>query len=280
MMPPAALSSLHRLLANRNGNEARHRRFSAQEFFFGPKAAEVGLEHEHFINRGYVYSSTAISDDDARAEFLQKNPKASKDPRIVKFRSGRYQRGWVDNVVGIGNAVGFVEPLEATALMLVCAQSKTLVDFLLHSNLSPTPTLRKLYNDISAGLWDEVRDFLALHYKFNTLLDTPFWRRCREETDLSDLAPLLEFYKENGPTGFSRHLLRSTGSSFGIEGFLVMLVGNQVPYNNRHPASAMEREIWKAHRKRFLSEARNGLDVKQCLQFIRHPNWRWAGDNY
>ena len=43
------------------------------------------IEHEQHVNRGYVYSSQAISDDDARAEFLRKNPKAPADARVVKF---------------------------------------------------------------------------------------------------------------------------------------------------------------------------------------------------
>ena len=236
------------------------------------------IEHEHFINRGYVYASSAISDDEALEEFRRKNPKISRDARVVKFKSGRYQRAWAENVVGIGNAIGFVEPLEASAIMLVCAQSKTLVDFLLHSNLSPTPTMRQLYNDIMIGFWDEVRDFLAIHYKFNTLLDTPFWRRCQNETDVSAIQPLLDFYHENGPTGFSRHLLRATGSSYGIEGFLVMLVGNSVPYKNRHKATAAEREAFNAHRRQFHAAAQTGMDVKQCLACIRNPAWRWHAE--
>ncbi len=158
------------------------------------------IDHEHHINRGYVYSSAAISDEAAAAEFLRKNPKAPASPRVVKFRSGRLRRAWVDNVVAIGNAGGFVEPLEATALMVVCSTSKMLVGLLTEASLEPTPTIRKLYNDIVAGTWDDIRDFLALHYRLNTRLDTPFWRHCREDTDVSGLAPLLEFYEENGPT--------------------------------------------------------------------------------
>src|SRR4051812_10209852 len=159
------------------------------------------IEHEHFVNRGYVFSSAAVSDDDARAEFRRKNPKAPPDARVVKFRSGRYRRAWVDNVAAIGNSCGFVEPLEATALMVVCAQCQTLADFLIHTGLSPTPTMRQLYNDQVAGMWDEIRDFLAVHYKFNALpgrADTPFWRHCRADTDVSGVADLLAFYAENG----------------------------------------------------------------------------------
>jgi tryptophan halogenase len=198
--------------------------------------------------------------------------------RVVKFRSGRYQRGWVDNVVGIGNACGFVEPLEATSLMVVCAQSQTLVDFLLHTGLKPTPTIRDLYNHMGGGMWDEIRDFLALHYKLNTRLDTPFWRQCRNDTDVRDIEGLLEFYRQNGPTGFARHLLRGTGSNFGIEGFLVMLVGNKYPYAGRHEATPAEREIFDRRRAAFAAEAQKAMTVKESLDVVRHPGWRWHGE--
>jgi tryptophan halogenase len=236
------------------------------------------IEHEHHINRGYVYSSQAISDDDARSEFLRKNPKAPKDGRIVKFRSGRYRRNWVGNVVAIGNSAGFVEPLEATALMVVCAESRTLVDCLLHTALAPTPSMVRLYNRTTADTWDEVRNFLALHYKLNTRLDNPFWRHCREDTDVSGIGEMLEFYEENGPTGFNRHLLHGNGGNFGIEGWLVMLVGNRFPYRARHVASAQERGEWERRCAELAAQARTGMSVKEALGYVRHPGWQWAGD--
>jgi tryptophan halogenase len=238
------------------------------------------IEHEHFVNRGYVYSSPFISDEEAEAEFRRKNPKVSST-RIVKFRSGRYRNAWVENVVAVGNSNGFVEPLEATALMIVCSTSQTLVDLLLHSQLSPTPTMRKLYNSRVDAVWTEIRDFLALHYWANTALDTPFWRHCREETDLSSLQPILEFYRENGPTGFARHFLPSeTGSDFGIEGYLVHLVGNRVPYHSKYEPSPEEKKIWENHLFRFRAQASKGLTVKQSLAYIRHPGWQWHGDTH
>jgi tryptophan halogenase len=236
------------------------------------------IEHEHFVNRGYVFCSGAVSDDDARAEFLRKNPRAAKDGRVVKFRSGRYQRGWVDNVCAIGNACGFVEPLEATSLMVICSQCETLAQFLQYTMLSPTPTIRKLYNQLLGETWDEIRDFLALHYKLNTMLDTPFWRQCRDETDLSSIGGLLEFYEENGPMGFSRDLLNAKVHNFGIEGFLVMLVGNRAPYRGRHHATAAERDIWNRHRAAFAEQAAAGMDAREALAVIRRPEWRWFGE--
>ncbi|MBN8247642.1 MAG: FAD-dependent oxidoreductase, partial [Verrucomicrobia bacterium] len=98
------------------------------------------IEHETFINRGYVYSAAFVEDETARNEFLRKNPRVSTEPRVVRFRSGRLARNWVGNVVGVGNAVGFVEPLEATALQIICVEAATLADSLLDSQLEPTPT--------------------------------------------------------------------------------------------------------------------------------------------
>jgi tryptophan halogenase len=236
------------------------------------------IEHEHHVNRGYVYSSQAISDDEAAAEFLRKNPKAPKEPRVVKFRSGRHRRMWVDNVVAVGNSAGFVEPLEATALMIVCTQTQTLIDFLLHNTLEPTPTMRALYNELTGASWDDIRDFLALHYKLNTRLDTPFWQHCRNDTDVTGIEPLLEFYRENGPTGFCRYRLPATQSDFGVEGYLVMLVGNRYPYQRRHTPSADEAARWQAHRARWAAQADAGIGVKEALDYIRHPGWQWNAE--
>lgn len=234
------------------------------------------IEHEHLINRGYVYSSSMISDDQAREEFQSKNPRARVNDRIVKFRTGRYQRSWVGNVIAIGNSSGFVEPLESTSLMVVCWQCQTAVDLLKH--VGQTPTLRKFFNRIWADTWDEIRDFLALHFVANTRLDTPYWQACRADTNIDSLKPLLAFYQENGPTGFCRKFLKNTASQFGIEGFLAMLVGNCVPYHNRHHPSEVEKQQIDTGRNRFRHIAQGGLDVKESLSYIRDSRWRWPGE--
>ncbi|RYD40059.1 MAG: hypothetical protein EOP85_14890, partial [Verrucomicrobiaceae bacterium] len=236
------------------------------------------IDHEHHVNRGYVYSSQAISDEDAAEEFIRKNPKVPKSPRVVKFRSGCYKRLWVDNVVAIGNAGGFVEPLEATALMIVCSHCKTMVDFLLHSSLEPTPSIRNLYNDLVAATWSDIRDFLGLHYKSNSAMDTPFWKHCQNDTDLSGIGALLEFYEENGPTGFCRYRMPTSQSDFGIEGYFTILTGNKVPHRKPHYPTEKEVAQWKAHCKAFEQEARTGMGVKEALDYVRHPGWRWFGE--
>ncbi|WP_367874252.1 FAD-dependent oxidoreductase [Luteolibacter sp. Populi] len=236
------------------------------------------IEHEHHVNRGYVYSSSFISDEQAAEEFLRKNPKAPKSPRVVKFRSGCYRRQWVENVVAIGNAGGFVEPLEATALMIVCGNLQTLVEMLNRSRLQPTPSLRDLFNELTGRGWTDIRDFLALHYKLNQGPQTPFWDHCRAETKLGAADQLLDFYEENGPTGFCRYRLSGMQNDFGLEGHLVMLVGNQVPHRASYQPPAPDRQRHEARRQHFSALAAAGLDVKEALAYIRHPGWHWHGD--
>jgi tryptophan halogenase len=227
------------------------------------------IEHENWINRGYVYSSAFMDDDTARAEFLAKNPKVANEPRVVKYRSGRYRRNWIGNVVGLGNAVGFVEPLEATALQVVCVEASTLADTLLDSLQDPGPAIIRLYNQYNGEKWDEIRDFLAVHYAFNTRLDTPFWRACRADTDLAGAAPMVEFYRENGPSAVATDVLLKPTNSFGIDGYQAMLVGQRVPHAKPHVPSAADLGRWHAYQRKLEAQAKQGIGVAECLEFIR-----------
>jgi len=233
------------------------------------------IEHENWINRGYVYASRFISDDAARTELLGKNPKISNEPRVVKFRSGRYERMWVDNVVGIGNASGFVEPLEATALVTIIVQCRALADCLWENALEPTPSMIAIYNRFIGESWDEVRDFIALHYRFNHRLDTPFWRTCLAETELGNAQTLVDFYRENGPTSLHEPLLLRPSSTFGMEGYLALLIGQKVPHQKPHQPTARELEVWQKQSRELGAAAERGLTVREGLDLLRRPDVQW-----
>jgi tryptophan halogenase len=236
------------------------------------------IDHEKQINRGYVYSSQAISDDAAAEEFHRKNPKIQDAPKIVKFRSGCYNQQWVENVVALGNSSGFVEPLESTGIMMLCGHTEHLIDLLLESHLDPVDSMREIYNEITVQGWKDVKDFLSIHYKFNGLLDTPFWKTVRAEADVSSIDELLKFYYENGPTGFCRYRLPQTRTDFGLEGWLVMLVGNKVPYKKRFQVSEREQVIWQQKKREFVEVAKGGISSEEALAYVKHPGWRWHGD--
>ena len=234
------------------------------------------IEHEHRINRGYVYSSPFISDEEAEREFRSKNPKVEKT-RIVKFVSGTYQRGWVKNVVSVGNAFGFVEPLEATSLATICVQVQMLVETLRSSHGHISECLRELYNLRGRRMWDSNRDFLAVHYKFNTRTDNAFWRECREKTDIGAGEEIVEYYRENGPSGLWRvPLFQETEyKNYGMEGYFAMLVGMQVPYKKTYEPSASERQMWKEIQQNYKKMAQSAYSVKEALEIVRKPEWQW-----
>ena len=234
------------------------------------------IEHETFINRGYVYSSSFISDEAALEEFLRKNPKVSNEPRVVRFRSGRYETMWQGNVVGIGNASGFVEPLEASALQVIILQSRTLADCLADSLCAPTPGVRMIYNRLVCDAWDDVRDFLAVHYKFNTRLDTPFWQAARSDIGLGGATDVVEYYKENGPSVLGKNVLLSHNNAYGLEGYFAMLIGQKVPHAKPHTLHPKELALWKTICGEFATEAARGLTVREALDVVRRPDWVWA----
>jgi tryptophan halogenase len=233
------------------------------------------IEHIGRIIRGYVYASDFISDEAAEREFRAKNPKVVKT-RVVRFVSGRYQRCWVKNVVAIGNASGFVEPLEATALGVIAMQSRLLADTLVDSDCQPRPTQAANFNDFHARNWDSIRGFIAIHYKYNTRLDTPFWRAARADTELGRAAPIMEYYHENGPSSLWQPTLFDDFDQFKLGGYASMLVGMRVPYRRTHAPTDAELRTWEGKRRRFKEAALRAMTVREALDAIASPRWRWG----
>jgi len=231
------------------------------------------IDHPDRIHRGYVFSSSHASDDEAIDAYRKVAPKAA-NPRVVRFRSGRYRRSWIGNVAGVGNAAGFVEPLEATALMVICLQCRWLTDGLIDCERRPNASLANLYNALNGSIWSQIRDFLALHYKFNDRSDTPFWQRCRAEIPLHGVEGLAEFYRENGPSAINAGHL-PTGNPFGIEGYLAILAGLKVPHARPYKAPPIEQQRWEAHRDRHRKIAGGGFGMREVLQQLALPaTWR------
>ncbi len=232
------------------------------------------IEHETLVNRGYVYSSNFISDEDAEDEFRKKNPKV-ESTRIVKFATGRYRNMWVKNVVAIGNAGGFVEPLEASSLATICEACAYLVKSLSEANLTIEPTQVRLYNRFANKLWDDIRKFLAVHYRFNTRMETPFWQACCADVDLAGAEEIVEYYRANGPALTWGRMILGAYDPFGYEGYLNMLVGQNVSYRNTYRPTAEEWRVWNQARAEMMTIARQGFPVREALDMVHDPRWSW-----
>jgi tryptophan halogenase len=95
----------------------------------------------------------------------------------VPFKTGVREKLWEKNVLGIGLAGGFIEPLESTAIHLIYRGMDFFFRFLPDRDCDPA--LAAEYNRRMIADYEEIRDFVILHYCTTQRDDTPFWREVR-----------------------------------------------------------------------------------------------------
>jgi len=172
---------------------------------------------------GYVYSSAFIPDDEAERElraFIGPAANAAAAHRNA-MRSGRNRNLWVGNCLAAGPAGGCIEPLESTGIHLVETGLRLFVDYLPQRAIDPVVVSR--YNEHMASVYDEVMEFLVMHYCLTRREDTAFWRACRHEAVVpARLREDLQMWQQRLPSRFDRsRVLRS----FGHESCQYLLAG-------------------------------------------------------
>jgi tryptophan halogenase len=167
---------------------------------------------------GYVYSSAHLSDEAAREEFVNTRDENidSEDTRTYRFESGVVAEPWRTNCVAVGNAVGFVEPLQSTALSAHCKTAVELTRALAKHGRVNCKGVRRMYNETTRATWEEAYDFISIYYKYSSG-DTPFWEDAREVNPGE-----LDHYRTYQDSGFSgwqelAHLTRTGTDLNGYE---------------------------------------------------------------
>ena len=218
-------------------------------------------------HRGYVFSSAHRTVDQAREEMRARNPGLG-DTWSLRFRSGRHREFWKGNTVAVGNAYGFVEPLESTALHMVIIELAYLAAGLRAT--ADGAAARAHANARVGAHWDYLRWFLALHYRFNRKFDNDFWRDCRARVDVSGVESLLDHHQRVGPwgDGAAAYAL-SHDPTFGSPGLLIMLLGQQVPCPPPPAPSAASRDAWRARVAEQRAVAARALDQQAALDLLR-----------
>ena len=152
---------------------------------------------QHRTGNGHVFASAFCSEDEAAARLLANlEGEALDTPRLIKFTTGRRRRAWVDNVVALGLASGFLEPLESTSIHFVQAALERLVD--LFPTRAMDPALQATFNRQTEAEWLGVRDFIVAHYHLSERDDSEFWRYTRHMPIPDTLAHTLELWRARG----------------------------------------------------------------------------------
>ncbi len=149
------------------------------------------------VGNGYVYSSRFASDAVARAQLLRSlDAPCIEDPRIIPYATGHRREFWKLNCLSVGLSSGFIEPLEATSIHLIARG----VDFFLRyfPDSGCDPALIREYNRRMIADFEEVRDFIVLHYAATAREDTPFWQWCRNIPLPDSLRERIELFRAHG----------------------------------------------------------------------------------
>jgi tryptophan halogenase len=210
------------------------------------------------IGTGYVFSSAHRTDEEATAEFLKHLGLTEEEaqPRAIPIRVGRTRRAFVKNCLAVGLASGFIEPLESTAIHMIDMATRYL--FAYFPDMDFDEKLLASYNRVAEELYDEVRDFIVLHYCLNNRTDTDYWRTAREDMPVPDrLAENLEVWKYTLPSEYDL----PTDRFFGKWNYEVVLFGKGFyPKDHVFPiAETLDEEDWKTYIREFRTHRTNHL---------------------
>ena len=149
---------------------------------------------------GYVYSSAFCSPEDAEYELRESLGLLDSDTpaRHLKMKIGRVTKHWNKNCLAVGLSQGFIEPLEATALLLIQRTAEIFVEVFEAGDFSEAA--RTKYNDQVNVQFEGTRDYIVTHYKTNSRTDTDYWRANAENDNISDaLHTLYGMWMEGTP---------------------------------------------------------------------------------
>lgn len=152
---------------------------------------------QHRDGNGHVFSS-AFMDETRALHELHANleGEALSEARLIRFTTGRRARFWEKNCVAIGLSAGFLEPLESTSIMLIQNAIARLQYLFPDKGFAPADIAA--YNAAMAREYEDVRDFLILHYKAGARDDTEFWRYCSHMDIPAALAERIALFESRG----------------------------------------------------------------------------------
>ena len=186
---------------------------------------QVPLQHRN--GNGHVYCSEFMADDEAH-DILVANMvgKPTADPNFLRFVSGRRKKFWNRNVVALGLAAGFMEPLESTSIHLIQTGISRLVAVLSFDGVSQVQ--EDAYNRLTGVEYARVRDFLILHYHATERDDSEFWNHCRTMAVPDTLTEKIALFRKNG------QVFREEDELFNETSWAAVMMGQRIAMGGRN----------------------------------------------
>lgn len=182
---------------------------------------DIGLQHRRGV--GYVYSSKHSSEEQARAVLAEYVGEkfASLPVRKIPIVSGHREKFWHNNCVAVGLSAGFLEPLEASALVLV-ELSAQMISEQLPATRAVMDIVAKRFNETFSYRWQKIIDFLKLHYILSERTEA-FWVDNRSaETIPESLQEMMQLWQYRAPAD---HDFTSNNEVFPAASYQYVLYG-------------------------------------------------------
>jgi tryptophan halogenase len=169
-----------------------------------------------------------MSEDEARSVLMNNlDGEALAEPRLIKFTTGKRKKFWNKNVVAIGLASGFMEPLESTSIHLIQKGIARLGAFFPNKGFSQVDIDE--FNDQSDAEFDQIRDFIILHYHASKRDDSEFWNYVRTMEIPKSLSRKIALYESNG------RIFRDNNELFTWVSWMQVMHGQGIRAKGYHP---------------------------------------------
>ena len=180
------------------------------------------------IGNGHVYCSDYISDDEAYAQLKSGLDGAPLgEPKFLRFTTGIRKQTWNKNVVALGLSAGFLEPLESTSIHLIQSAVARLLTYFPDKHFNQKDI--DFFNAKTLLEFEQVRDFLILHYYATQRTDSPFWNYVRTMDIPKSLRERIDIYMENG------RLYRDNNELFSENSWFAVFEGQNFRPKRYHP---------------------------------------------
>ncbi|RYG09026.1 MAG: tryptophan 7-halogenase [Chitinophagaceae bacterium] len=186
----------------------------------------IPLQHRN--GNGIVYSSNYYSQDEAATILLNNlDSKAIGEPNFISFKTGRCLKQWNKNVIAVGLSSGFLEPLESTSIHLIQSAIVRLIKIFPHLGIDECNVAE--YNKQSKLEFEQIRDFIILHYHVNERTDSQFWCDLRNMEIPETLAHKINLFRSTGK------IFREQDDLFLESSWLQVMLGQGVFPKDYHP---------------------------------------------
>lgn len=201
---------------------------------------------------GHVYCSDFMEDQEAH-DILVGNiaGKPQADPNFLRFTTGHRKKFWNKNVVALGLAAGFMEPLESTSIHLINTGIDKLVSMLSLTGI--TQAQQDTYNRLTEREYARIRDFLILHYNATSRDDSEFWNYVRTMDVPDTLTQKVELFKASG------QIFREEDELFTETSWAAVMLGQGIDMSGHN---AMADTLMEAGTRKEIDE------MEQSIKFL------------